>query len=102
MTYDDHNPSGAAPVRVRSEHVPEVEPDGAREPSARDTRPPTIEPSISDWQPPVAQTVAQSPGPQHGAAIPDDLRVPWGWLELALFLILGAIGSLLVYSGLAE
>ena len=42
------------------------------------------------------------PGPQFREAIPDDLRVPWGWREILLFLVLGAIGSVVVYQGLAE
>jgi len=36
------------------------------------------------------------------AAIPDDLRVPWGWREVTLFAILGLIFAAVVTRGLAE
>ena len=40
--------------------------------------------------------------PQYRAGISDDLRVPWGWSELALFVILGVIGSAAVTWGMAQ
>ena len=40
--------------------------------------------------------------PPYGAGISDDLRVPWGWLEVALFVILGVIASVVVTWGAAE
>jgi membrane protease YdiL (CAAX protease family) len=40
--------------------------------------------------------------PQFRAGISDDLRVPWGWMEVALFVILGVIGSVVVTWGAAE
>lgn len=40
--------------------------------------------------------------PQFHAGTSDDLRVPWGWLEVALFVILGVIGSVVVTWGMAE
>jgi len=42
------------------------------------------------------------PSPQFRAGIADDLRVPWGWLEVALFVILGVIASVVVTWGMAE
>ena len=42
------------------------------------------------------------PAPQFRAGISDDLRVPWGWLEVALFVILGVIGSVVVTWGTAQ
>jgi membrane protease YdiL (CAAX protease family) len=55
------------------------------------------------------------PGPQHLQDIPlspdaprfhaglsDDLRVPWGWLEVALFVVLGVIASVVVTWAAAE
>jgi len=42
------------------------------------------------------------PSPQFRAGIADDLRVPWGWLEVALFVILGVIASAVVTWGMAE
>jgi membrane protease YdiL (CAAX protease family) len=42
------------------------------------------------------------PLPQYRAEISDDLRVPWGWLEVALFVILGVIGSVVVTWGMAQ
>lgn len=42
------------------------------------------------------------PAPQFRAGLSDDLRVPWGWMEVALFVILGVIGSVVVTWGAAE
>ena len=42
------------------------------------------------------------PAQQFRAGIADDLRVPWGWLEVALFVILGVIASVVVTWGMAE
>jgi len=42
------------------------------------------------------------PAQQFRAGIADDLRVPWGWLEVALFVILGVIASAVVTWGMAE
>src|SRR6266567_1700029 len=40
--------------------------------------------------------------PQCRVGISEDLRVPWGWTEVALFVILGVIGSVVVTWGAAE
>ncbi len=39
---------------------------------------------------------------QMGAGVSDDLRVPWGWHEVFLFVVLGIIGSVVVTRGMAE
>jgi membrane protease YdiL (CAAX protease family) len=39
---------------------------------------------------------------QYRAGISDDLRVPWGWAEVALFVILGVIASAAVTWGMAQ
>jgi membrane protease YdiL (CAAX protease family) len=110
MTFDDHNPTGTAPARVRSNEVPESLQDpvpdamhdrasgDAPHPAAEQTAGNTSGPPTTDWQAPVAQT----PNSKLPAAIPEDLHVPWGWREIVLFLILGVIGSIVVYQGLAE
>ncbi|HXR09909.1 MAG TPA: CPBP family intramembrane glutamic endopeptidase [Candidatus Acidoferrales bacterium] len=69
-------------------------PPSALEPTAMEPNEPAPEnlPDIS--LPPHA--------PQFRAGISDDLRVPWGWLEVALFVILGVIGSVVVTWGLAQ
>ena len=40
--------------------------------------------------------------PQLRAGVSDDLLVPWGWLEVALFVILAVIASVVVTWGVAE
>jgi membrane protease YdiL (CAAX protease family) len=98
MNYDDHNPTGAAPAKVRSDEAqPEAQNDTQND-AQIDAPSPALEPAITEWQ----AAHAPAPGTPFHAAIPDDLRVPWGWREIALFLILGVIGSLVVYAGLAE
>ncbi len=91
MSYDDHNPSGAAPVRAREN---EPHDDAQLELSLG-----PVEPSTTEWQ--TSQSSSLPPLRPY-AAVPDDLRVPWGWQEVALFVILGLIAAGVVTRGLAE
>ena len=86
MTYDDHNPTGAAPARARSEDPSEETPPRAMEPS------PSQPSDLPGYPPP----------PQFRPGIADDLRVPWGWGEVALFVIFGVVASVIVTRGLAQ
>jgi membrane protease YdiL (CAAX protease family) len=93
MAYDDHSPSGAAPARARSndpmDNGPEDVPPTAMGP---------LEPGPQNLQ-----DIPLSPsGPRFHAGLSDDLRVPWGWLEVALFVILGVIASVVVTWASAE
>jgi membrane protease YdiL (CAAX protease family) len=98
MAYDDYSPSGAAPVRARSneamDSASEEDPPSATEPSAREL----LEPAQQNLQ----DISLPPPAPQFRAGISDDLRVPWGWPEVALFVILGVIGSVAVTWGMAQ
>jgi membrane protease YdiL (CAAX protease family) len=97
MAYDDHSPSGAAPVRARSN-----EPLGN---ASEDVPPPPLEPPAMNLPEPGPQNLQDIPhpplAPPYGAGISDDLRVPWGWLEVALFVIMWVICSVVVTKGLA-
>jgi membrane protease YdiL (CAAX protease family) len=73
---------------------PEEEPPSAMEPPAMDSLEPAPQ-SLPDIPLP-------PPAPHLHAGISDDLRVPWGWLEVALFVILGVIGSVVVTWGTAQ
>jgi uncharacterized protein len=86
MIHDDSNPSGAAPVRAPSSDAPESAPPPALDPAASAASD-LSEPSI---QPP--------PPPRFDASVPEDLRSPWGWLDLLLFIGFGFLG-LLVAAG---
>jgi len=90
MVSDEHNTTGAGPVRAPAdgeEYAP----------------PPPAEPRV-DF--PVAEQALSGPPPapqgRLPASLPDDLRVPWGWPEVALFVVLGGIGSVVITYGLAE
>jgi membrane protease YdiL (CAAX protease family) len=49
------------------------------------------------------QDIPLSPAaPRFHAGLSDDLRVPWGWLEVGLFVILGVIASVVVTWAAAE
>jgi membrane protease YdiL (CAAX protease family) len=65
-----------------------------------------MEPPAMEPHDPTPQNVQDIPLPssatQFHAGISDDLRVPWGWLEVALFVILGVIGSVVVTWGMAQ
>ena len=50
----------------------------------------------------VADNPLSPPAPPYRAGISDDLHVPWDWLEVALFVILGVIGSVVVTWGMAQ
>jgi membrane protease YdiL (CAAX protease family) len=86
MTYDDHNRAGAAPARARSEDAPEFVP------------PPVIESAVSQPQ----DLPGVPPPPQFHAGVPEDLRVPWGWSDVAMFVIFGLIASVVITRGLAQ
>jgi membrane protease YdiL (CAAX protease family) len=94
MSYDDHNPAGAAPVRARE--------NGPRDDAQLELSLTPVEPPATDWQTPRIPQAPLLPPVQTYALIPDDLRVPWGWREVALFVILGLISAGVVTRGLAE
>jgi len=94
MTSDDNNPAGAGPVKAQSSDAQDRESDSALD----DAPPPASDPAGAAWQPPQGPP----PSPQHRKEIPEDLRVPWGWPEVGLFVILGVIASVVVTWGLAE
>jgi membrane protease YdiL (CAAX protease family) len=98
MAYEDHIPSGAAPARARSN-----EPVGS---AAEEPPPSAVESSSLEPLEPAPRHFPEIPLPSHvppiGAGIADDLRVPWGWLEVALLVILGLIGSVVVTWGMAQ
>src|SRR5262249_5378880 len=85
-------------VRHSEAPKPEPEPTRRRVSPPRSTPAQDIEPVMQDWQPPVAQTAGQ---PVRSGS-QDDLAVPWGWLELGLFVVLAFVGSLVIYQGFAE
>jgi membrane protease YdiL (CAAX protease family) len=65
-----------------------------------------MEPPAMEPLDPAPQNLPDIPYPPpaqpYRAGISDDLRVPWGWMELALFVILGVIGSVVVTWGMAQ
>jgi membrane protease YdiL (CAAX protease family) len=93
MAYDDHSPSGAAPVRARS--------NDPLDSSPQEVPPSAIGPLQAEPQ--NLQDIPLPPAaPQFRAGLSDDLGVPWGWPEVALFVILGVIASVVVTWGAAE
>jgi len=91
MNYDDHNLSGAAPVRARAS-----EPSGSA--SETEGAPPAGTESIDS----APGNLRRPAAPQIRAGISEDLRVPWGWHELVLFVVLGVICNFVVTRGMAE
>ena len=83
MIHDDHNATGAAPVRARFE-------DGSERASS-----PDLEPVVSHPQ----DLPGLPPPPRFRAEVPEDLRVPWGWLDLLQFIGFGFL-SLLIAGGI--
>ena len=60
---------------------------------------------LPTWNPP-GPSPQIPPGipsaPQFGREFPEDLRVPWGGIDIAVFIILLGIASIVVTWGLAE
>jgi membrane protease YdiL (CAAX protease family) len=87
MIHDDSNPSGAAPARAPLSGVSEGAPPSALDP---------VEPASESFpELPIPPPVP----PQFDASIPEDLRSPWGWLDLLVFIGFGFFG-LLVAAGI--
>jgi len=107
MAYDEHNLSGAAPVKARSKETMDHDSEEARPsaPQQSDAELPPMQPLES--APRNLQDAAYPPETRPGsghlrAGISDDLLVPWGWMEVALLVILGVIGSAAVTWGMAQ
>jgi len=93
MSYEEQTPSGAAPVRARSNDPFGGASEGIPSPP-QDLSEPAPQ-SLADFPLP-------PPAPQFRAELPEDLRVPWGWREVALLVVLGVIAAVLVTRGMAE
>ncbi len=82
MIHDDSNPSGAAPVRAPVSDVSENAP------------PPILDAAGSAPINPPELPISPPTRPQFDVAVPEDLRSPWGWLDLLLFVGFGFLGLL--------
>src|SRR6266567_5183275 len=85
MIHDDSNPFGIAPARGPSSGASEQVPPpvlGSATPTPADLPEPPLPPS-----------------PQSDTSVPEDLRSPWGWLDLLAFIGFGFLG-LLVAAGI--
>ena len=98
MSSDEHNPSGAAPVRVRTGDLSENAPEVVSSAAGGSHEPQLPEEQLTETRVPRVTPVV----PQIRAASDDDLRVPWGWHEVLLFVVLGVIGSIAITWGLAQ
>jgi membrane protease YdiL (CAAX protease family) len=82
MFHDDSNPSGAAPARAPLSEISEGAPPPALDP---------VEPASENL--PELPLPPPAP-PQFEASVPEDLRSPWGWPDLLLFVGFGFLGLL--------
>jgi membrane protease YdiL (CAAX protease family) len=93
MAYEDNSPSGAAPARARSTEP--IDSDSERMADSSMEPPGNEEPQGTE-----PRGLPEIPFATHtrkpAGGISDDLFVPWGWLEVALFVILGVISSVVV------
>jgi membrane protease YdiL (CAAX protease family) len=87
MAYEENSPSGAAPARARS-----TEPiDSDSEQMANSSMEP-----LGNEPPGLPEIPLSAHARKPAGGVSDDLLVPWGWLEVALFVILGVISSVVV------
>ncbi len=103
MVYDENSPSGAAPARAHSNDPvdgasEDVHASAAESSSMENSAMEPVNPAPQDQH----DISLAPPAPQLRAGISDDLRVPWGWQEVGLFIILLVIGSVVVTRGMAE
>jgi membrane protease YdiL (CAAX protease family) len=91
MTHDDYNPTGAAPVRAPLSEVSEGAPPPGLDPVV------SAPPNFSEM--PNPHRLPAPVPPQFDASVPEDLRSPWGWLDLLVFIGFGFLG-LLVAAGI--
>jgi membrane protease YdiL (CAAX protease family) len=90
MDTNHQSPLGAAPARALSNESAGSAP--------REAPPPGIPPTGND---PHELGQAFSPlAPTPHQALPDDLRVPWTWIDVLLFVVLGLVASVIVTRGL--
>jgi membrane protease YdiL (CAAX protease family) len=85
MTLDNHNPSASAPTRARAQ-------DGS------DQIPPASEFDTAAARPDEVPTFPQATPTQR--PLPDDLRAPWGWVDVGLFIVFAIIASIAITWGL--
>jgi membrane protease YdiL (CAAX protease family) len=83
MIHDNSNPTAATPARDPSAELPEEAPPSVLDPGA------SAPANLSELP----------PRPQFDPSVPEDLRSPWGWLDLFLFIGFGFLG-LLVAAGI--
>jgi hypothetical protein len=82
MVHDDSNPMGAAPARAQLHDEP-------------DTAPPAISQTVAPSPQNLTEQLALPPIPAlFDSSTPEDLRSPWGWQDLFLFLGFGFLGFL--------
>jgi membrane protease YdiL (CAAX protease family) len=93
MSYDDQNSTGAASAKARENEAH----NGAQ----MELSLTPVEPPATEWQNSPA-TQFPSPQPKFQPTLSDDLSVPWGWMEVLLFVVLGVVGSVAVTWGLAQ
>ena len=102
MAHDEHTPSGAAPVRARSNERgeksrEEVPPPGMQAPESVPERP------VTPAGPGNPQDYSYSPPPpQFRTGISEDLHVPWGWKDILIFVVLGIVGSVVITWGMGQ
>jgi membrane protease YdiL (CAAX protease family) len=103
MVYDENNLSGAAPARARSDETLDHAHSASSEQSAAE--PPLMESLSPAPQDTPGNSFSLNTSPdaaQFHARIPDDLHVPWGWMEVLLLVILAVIGSAAVTWGMGQ
>jgi membrane protease YdiL (CAAX protease family) len=80
MIHDDPNPTAATPAKYSSGELPE------------DASPPAPDPGAS--APANLPELPLPPRLQFDPSVPEDLRSPWGWMDLFLFIGFGFLGLL--------
>jgi membrane protease YdiL (CAAX protease family) len=81
MRYDDSNPAAPEPDQTDSGNLP-----GGNVTSQEASSSPATGAGPEVFPPP----------PHFDPSVPEDLRVPWGWIDLGLFIVFGIVSSLVL------
>ena len=97
-------PRSACNHQLEHHENPEMTDDNSNPPAPEQGQPSTgdlPEHEGSSPEPPLPPSInfkpeEPSPPPQFDSSVPEDLRAPWGWIDLGLFIVFGIVSSLVL------
>jgi membrane protease YdiL (CAAX protease family) len=88
MDTEHQSSSGAAPARARSNG-----PEGNAQGEAPPPPTPREHDEARELEPPLFSSATPPEPPYYRPQLPEDLRVPWSWVDVMLFVVLGLVAG---------